>query len=83
MEHADRGAVSELADELDGVGVPDRIAERNAWHAKLFGKVADDDEVLLLVSTRDERIAAHGERDAALVHDDPIAMIDITIERTL
>ena len=83
MEHADRGAIGELANELDGIGVPDRITERNAWHAKLFGKVADDDEVLLLVSTRDERIAAHSERDAALVHDDPIAMIDITIERTL
>ena len=62
--------------ELDGVGVSDRIAERNAWHAELFGKVADDDEVLLLVSTRDERIAAHGERDAALVHNYPVAMIE-------
>ena len=83
MEHADRGAVSELADELDSVGVPDRIAERNTWHAKLFGKITDDDEVLLLVSTRDERIATHSERDAALVHDDPVAMIDIAIERAL
>ncbi len=83
VEQRDLAAVRELLDVLDGLGIAHHIAHGNARHAQLVGDAADHEQVLVLLRKVHEAFPAQGKADVRLVHHNPIAGIQVALQRLL